>query len=64
MNMKKLNRRNVSPGAAGLRKQIRTMNLYEIHEKIINGKNVSWLENAVYAGFTEDEIIKMIEDNI
>lgn len=48
----------------GLHKKIRSMNLYEIHEKIINGKNVSWLENAVYAGFDEDEIIKMIEDNM
>lgn len=48
----------------GLRKQIRKMNLYEIHEKIVYGKKVSWLENAVYAGFNEDEIIKMIEDNI
>ena len=40
------------------------MNLYEIHQKILNGKQTSWMENAIYAGFTPDEIVSMVEANL
>ena len=48
----------------GLNKKLRTMNLYEIQYKIENGKKTNWMENALYAGFTPDEICQMVEDNI
>lgn len=48
----------------GLNKKLRTMNLYEIHQKILNGKKTNTWENALYAGFTPDEICQMVEDNI
>lgn len=48
----------------GLNKKLSRMNIYEIHQKILNGKKTSWMENALYAGFTPDEICKMVEDNI
>ena len=65
MNIKKLNsRKNGSPGAAGLKRKLNKMNLYEIHQKILNGKQTSWMENAIYAGFTPDEIVSMVEANL
>lgn len=48
----------------GLNKKLNKMNLYEIHQKILNGKKTSWMENAIYAGFTPDEICQMVEDNL
>ena len=48
----------------GLYKKLSKMNLYEIHQKILNGKKVSWMENALYAGFSPDEICQMVEANI
>lgn len=47
-----------------LYKKLSKMNIYEIHQKILNGKKTSWMENALYAGFTPDEICKMVEDNL
>lgn len=47
-----------------LNKKLSKMNLYEIHEKIINGKKVNWMENALYAGFSPDEICEMVEANL
>lgn len=47
-----------------LNKKLSKMNLYEIHQKILNGKQTSWMENALYAGFTPDEIVSMIEANL
>ena len=48
----------------GLNKKLSKMNLYEIAMKIENGKKTSWMENALYAGFTPDEICQMVEDNL
>lgn len=48
----------------GLYRKLSKMNVYEIHQKIINGKNVSWMENALYAGFSPDEIVRMVEANL
>lgn len=48
----------------GLNKKLRKMNLYEIHQKILNGKKVSWMENALYAGFSPEEIVEMVEANL
>lgn len=48
----------------GLYKKLGKMNVYEIHQKIINGKNVSWMENALYAGFSPEEICQMVEANL
>ena len=65
MNIKKLtSQKNGSPGAAGLKHKLNKMNLYEIHQKILNGKQTSWMENAIYAGFTPDEIVSMDEANL
>ena len=48
----------------GLNKKLSKMNVYEIHQKILNGKNVSWMENAIYAGFSPEEIVRMVEANL
>lgn len=48
----------------GLNKKLSKMNLYEIHQKIQNGKKVSWMENALYAGFSPEEIVRMVEANL
>ena len=48
----------------GLNKKLSKMNIYEIHQKILNGKQTNWMENALYAGFTPDEICQMMEDNL
>lgn len=48
----------------GLNKKLSKMNLYEIAMKIENGKKTSWMENALYAGFTPDEICQMVEYNL
>ena len=48
----------------GLNKKLSKMNLYEIAMKIENGKKVSWMENALYAGFSPDEICRMVEANL
>ena len=39
-------------------------NYYDVEAKIQAGKQTNWLENAVYAGFTPDEIEAMIEANL
>lgn len=48
----------------GLNKKLSKMNVYEIHQKIINGKKVNWMENALYAGFSPEEIVRMVEANL
>ena len=34
-------------------------NIYEIKAKVDEGKKTSWIENAIIAGFNEDEIERM-----
>ncbi len=48
----------------GLNKKLSKMNIYEIAMKIENGKKTSWMENALYAGFSPDEICRMVEANL
>ena len=36
-------------------------NIYEIATKIENGERTTWMENALYAGFTPKEIENICE---
>ena len=37
---------------------------YDVEAKIQEGKPTTWIENAIYAGFTPDEIEAMVEANL
>ena len=39
-------------------------NYNDVEAKIQAGKTTTWIENAIYAGFTEDEIEAMIKANL
>lgn len=39
-------------------------NMYDVVAKVEAGKPTNWIENAILAGFTPDEIETMIEANL
>lgn len=60
MNFKSKSSRNGSTRG----RSVKYPNVYDVIAKVEAGKPTNWIENAILAGFTPDEIEAMIETNL
>ena len=60
MNFKSKSSRNGSTRG----RSVKYPNVYDVIAKVEAGKPTNWIENAILAGFTPDEIEAMIEANL